>query len=489
MIFLNFILNDYINKNLHSSNRAVIEGDKTYYYHDLNQAVSFYRGFFIDNNVTKVMICLLQSFTSYSIIIGAYLSNTTYCPIDIYAPELRKKYFIDSFAPELIITSRKLSLPSKISTPILFIEDLELNSRKNNICYDSLPQHRLSNSIAYVIFTSGSTGLPKGVAVSRSTLNNFVEFAHNEYQLRTSDVYGQFSNLSFDLSVFDIFVAFSSGVTVIPFTTKGMKLLPAKMIEKYKITYWHSVPSVVDLIPFDKLSENSLQSLRIMNFAGEPLFTSTVQKLFSKNKKMVIYNVFGHTETTFVTFQKLNINNYLRFSDSTISIGHTIPNYKIDLWNVKDGVGEIVITGLIADGYINGDEQNAFRIIENDGNIERAFVSGDYAYYKDGNLFFSGRKDSQIKHKGNRIDLNEVDNALRLLGYNSCTIYLRNKIYSFVLTSKAIEKNIIDELSLVLPDYYLPNHILAIDCFPYTSSNKIDKCKLIQIINNLQISN
>ena len=480
---MSFILDDFIYRNLHSSNRAVIEGDKTYYYHDLNQAVSFFRELFVEKKVSKVMICLPQSFISYAIIIGAYLSNTTYCPIDIYAPELRKEYFIDSYVPELIIASRKIPLPSKISSSILFIEDLEPNSMKN-IRYNSLPQHRLTNSIAYVIFTSGSTGLPKGVAVSRSTLNNFVEFAHNEYQLQASDVYGQFSNLSFDLSVFDIFVAFSSGATVIPFATKGMKLLPAKMIDKYKITYWHSVPSVVDFIPFDKLNENSLQSLRIMNFAGEPLFVSTVQKLFSTNKNMVIYNVFGHTETTFVTFQKLTKTNYLRFSDSTISIGHTIPNYKIDLRNVKDGVGEIVITGLIADGYINGDELNAFSIIENNGHTERAFFSGDYAYYKNGNLFFSGRKDSQIKHKGNRIDLNEVDNALRILGFNSFTVYFRNKIYSFVLTSKATEKNIIDELSLVLPDYYLPNQIFAIDRFPYTSSNKIDKSKLIQIIND-----
>lgn len=484
---MNFALEDKIQKALESSHCAVIEGEQTYSYREFANAVYYFRDYFLNNEVRRVMICLPQSFLAYAMIIGAFLSYTTYCPIDTAAPAFRKSYFIETFKPDLIISSKKYTFPEQFSAQIKLIEDFcfpccdDYRGSKDD---SEQMHHRLNNTTAYVIFTSGSTGLPKGVAVSRATLSNFVEFALLEYEIDSSDVWGQFSNLCFDLSVFDIFVAFSGGATVVPIATKGAKLLPTKIINKHKITYWHSVPSVMELIAFDKLPADSLNSLRVMNFAGEPLFAETVSKLFAMNSRMLIYNVFGHTETTFVTYQKLTATNYHLYSDSTISIGRPIPNYRVWLQEENGGVGQIVISGLIAEGYLNGDDSNAFRTLESDGRIDRYFVSGDYAYYKDDNLYFFGRVDSQIKHKGNRIDLNEIDNAFRLLGYNSVTIYHKNKILSFVISVDGIHPQLINQLATILPDYSIPNHIYYVDQFPYNASNKIDKSVLLNYIDN-----
>lgn len=236
------------------------------------------------------------------------------------------------------------------------------------------------------------------------------------------------------------------------------------------------------MINFDSLKKNSLQSLRIMNFAGEALFPHTVRKLFLVNENLRIYNVFGHTETTFAMYQRLEAHNYEKYFDSTVSIGKPIPNYKVYLRNVKDGIGEIVISGFIADGYLGENDSKAFQTLEKDGTAEYSFLSGDYGYYSGEKLYFWGRTDTQIKHKGNRIDLNEIDNAFRIWGYNSATVYYQNKIISFVSGTNDAEEMIKEHLRMQLPDYYIPQKIILLPNMLYNASNKIDKKSLIELL-------
>lgn len=483
-------LEEKIEKNLCGSDLAVINNNVSYSYQEFGNAVLSFKEYYTANQIQRVMICLPQSFLAYAAIIAAYLAHTTFCPIDVDAPLLRKKYFIDTYMPELILTEANMDIPVSTNIEIIdvdaFWNEYRNVASKNSDCKkDGLIQ---VNNIAYVIFTSGSTGVPKGVMVSRTVLENFVEFGLKEYSITNNDIWGQFSKLSFDLSTFDIFVAIAGGATLVPIATKGSKLLPARMIDKYKITYWHSVPSVIDLINFNALSANSLQSLRIMNFAGEALYPETVRRLFEKNSKMAIYNVFGHTETTFAMYQKLNIDNYQDFFESTVSIGETIPNYTVTLQNVAEGIGEIVISGLIAEGYIGEEHSDAFICQEINGKVQKSFVSGDYGYYSNGHLYFWGRTDTQIKHRGNRIDLNEIDNAFRSFGYFSKTLYFEGQILSFITTTNNEVDVIMDQLRTVLPDYYIPQKIYELQQMPINSSNKIDKNSLLKILQETRDS-
>ena len=472
-----------------SSRCAVQEKDAAYTYRQLGAAVRFFRAYLVRSGVRRIMLCLPQSFQAYALILSAYLARVTYCPVDPDAPPYRKRYFVDVYRPDLIVTNSKTDFPDDLPAPVI---------RLDAFCQDKLelpeppaPQAAQrgseENPPAYVIFTSGSTGMPKGVSVSRAVLRNFVSFGLEEYGVTPADVWGQFSKLSFDLSVFDIFVAVAAGARLIPIASRGAKLLPARMIEKYGITYWHSVPSVMELIAFDRCG-GQLNTLRIMNFAGEPLYPEIVKKLFAVNPTITIYNVFGHTETTFAMYQKLTAADYARYADSTMSIGRPIPNYDVFLHNERDGIGEIVITGLIADGYIGETAHTAFRTILHNGVGERAFFSGDYAYSRRGNLYFWGRTDSQIKLRGNRIDLNEIDNAFRVLGFRSATIYHQDAIVSFLLGDENAPARIREGLLTILPEYSIPQKIVPVDTIPYNTNGKIDRGALFQLLGKTEDS-
>lgn len=477
---------DLLEYNFNSSDCAVIENDISYSYRQLGAAVRSFEEYYVNNDIQRVMLSLPQSFLAYAAMLAAYLTKTIYCPIDIDAPVMRKAYFIEKFKPELILTQKTTELPDDVNSLITDIEEFRLSGSSDaDFVHPSgeiIACEARLNQIAYVIFTSGSTGYPKGVAVSRRVLENFVGFGLDEYRITNKDIWGQFSKLSFDLSTFDVFVAAAGRAALVPIASKGLKLLPAQMIDKYKITYWHSVPSVMDLINFNALKEYSLQSLRIMNFAGEALFPHTVRKLFLANKNLRIYNVFGHTETTFAMYQRLEAHNYEQYFDSTVSIGKPIPNYKVYLRNVKNGIGEIVISGFIADGYLGENDSKAFQTLEKDGTAEYSFLSGDYGYYSGEKLYFWGRTDTQIKHKGNRIDLNEIDNAFRTWGYNSATVYYQSKIISFVSGTNDDEGMITEYLRMQLPDYYIPQKIIFLPKMLYNASNKIDKKSLIELL-------
>ncbi|MBO4616101.1 MAG: AMP-binding protein [Lachnospiraceae bacterium] len=472
------MLSDKIRQCFDLDKIAVVDEYGMHSYKELGIQVKHFQNFFEVNSARKVMIQLRQGFDAYSIILAAYLAGTEYCPIDVECPKDRIEYCKGVYNPDLVIVDEKLidtwfSENVYCVSQILEKDDATL-IRKTKEC----------NSNAYTIFTSGSTGVPKGVSVSRHALENFVNFGNKEYHIDIADVCSQFSNLTFDLSVFDIFMALSNGAMLVAFPSMFSRMIPDVLIEKYKITYWHSVPNVIHF--FMKKENIDLSSIRIFNFAGEAFGSAEAKFLFDKNRKCKIYNVFGHTETTFCMYQKLEYDTFLDFCDNTVSIGKTIPGYEVALKNVDDdGIGEIVIIGdEIAEGYLSEDEKKAFNKIQIANREYRYFVSGDYGYLKNGNMYFWGRKDDQCKIAGYRIDTNEIDKACMELGMVSCTISLEKKLYTFLLGTFSDEEMLMAKkaLSSKLESYKVPSKIISIKEFPYNTNNKIDKKVLRELI-------
>ena len=463
-------------------NIAVRDRNKSWQYGDFYEHTTYAKEFFITNKTSKVCICLEQGFLAYTLIWGCFLAGVTFCPINIGSPLDRKKLYIEKFAPDIILCESGDELLSLQEIHTIEVDDF---FRSINDFVPLNPPPESSSEIAYVIFTSGSTGLPKGVMVKRVGLENFLKWSTSEYRVSNEDVWGQYSNLGFDLSIADIFTAILCGATLVPIAAPGEKLLPGKMIEKYGITFWHSVPSIVDLMDkYGHINKHMLRTLKIMTFCGEKLFPSQLEKLFTAKPDLVVYNTYGPTEITiFCTAIKLDALNYKDYSENTVSIGKALPGWDVQLVNMVNGIGEIVVYGdNIAKGYLDDPDtiDSPFQVEETSGVIKRKYHTGDYAQYINNDLYFVGRKDTQIKVMGHRVDLSEIDYFLREYGCVSCvSAFDNNKIISFVICENYNEESLRKFLSNKLPAYYMPQHIVQLTEFPKNSSGKTDVKALV----------
>ena len=474
---------NYIISQLNNNNIAVVEDNKSWSYSDFATYSLRVYEYLKSNKINRIMICLPQSFYAYAIIWGAYCAKVTFCPVATSTPLERIKYYSSQFMPDIIVSDCYGAFDNRcISSCDLFTKPFI----KRVPPLISQTDDRL---LAYVIFTSGSTGLPKGVMIERRSLENFLGWSTSEYDIKPGDKWGQYSNLGFDLSICDIFTAILKGATLIPISGKAEKLLPAKVIKNKKITFWHSVPSVIDLINKAKhLNLYFLGSLKTMVFCGEKLFPSQIEMLFNINPSLVIYNTYGPTETTIIcSFVKLTVENYKQFCHNTVSIGQALPGFELSLSDDKENANEIIIiSDYIASGYLNcGDKlKMPFEKIIKNGIQTSKYKTGDFGEIIEDNLYFIARRDSQIKIMGYRIDLNEIDYRLREYGCKtSITTYYNSKIISFVIHEKYDSDKIIKYLSEYLPVYYLPHIIINKQEFPYNVNGKIDINKLLKDVN------
>lgn len=464
-------------------NIAVIDGAKEINYLDfMNLVVIISNNLISIKDKPKVAFDLNQSIESYALIIATLNISGTYCPLNTQAPINRKKQILDEFKPDILIIEEKNKTNNyHISNVFLISSLLEGKFVQLNIDYNQ-------NDTIYVIYTSGSTGSPKGVMISRKALNKFLEWSIPTYNAKGGDIWGQFSLLSFDLSIVDIFTCLCSGATLLVMSDVASKLRPSNTIEKNKINIWHSIPSAVEFMMKNDAAHNSdFSSLKLMSFCGEPLRQYHLDFLFKKNIRLRIFNTYGPTEgTLFCTWNEFNSNDYENYCESTMSIGEPIPGWNLQL-NKINGLEEkeIIIYGdYIGQGYLVNDSNSKFKSIEVNGNVVNSFETGDLVIEKKGNLFFSCRKDRQLKIKGHRIEPDEIDFMInKLIGKVSITLAKNNFLYSFVETNEEINENEVKELLCKkLEPYKIPNIIYTISEIHRNSNLKVNYNELLKLI-------
>ncbi len=465
---------------------AVVDGNRNWTYRQFADHVLRSASFFKTHGIKKLLLDLPQNFHSYALVIGAYISGTTFCPVNSLLTEARKSYFILQFEPDLIISEDR----AFESIPELPVVDIQYIFSSGVLCDKSSFNNFSGTEIAYVIFTSGSTGLPKGVKVTRASLENFLNWSTNEYGVKTGDKWAQYSNLGFDLCICDIFTVIECIGTLVIFRDLSQKLFPGNHIKVQQIKFWQSVPTVLDfLFERNHITHEILGQVKVMTFCGEPLYPHQLKLLFEANKDLIVYNTYGPTEgTIFCTFSKLTIDNYKDYCGKTVSIGNPIPGYKIRLDNIEKSIGEIVIlSNYVSAGYLNEINLNKSFSNENyQGELVSTYHTGDFGYYHDGHLYFAQRKDAQIKIMGHRIDLSEIDYYIREFGYKTCvTVYRQKKIISFIKSDSMEEKKLRKYLRVKLPSYYSPNLIINTDTFPYSENLKINIQELSNSILNI----
>jgi len=436
------------------------------------------------NEMPKVVIDLHQSFEAYALIVAVLNVGGTFCPLNPNSPIERKNHVIREFNPDIVVVESENIDPLFKGKKVSSISRL---MRSKNTVVPIFREYD-PNSTAYIIYTSGSTGVPKGVMISRKALNKFLEWSIPTYNAGTGDIWGQFSLLSFDLSLVDIFTCLCSGATLLVLADPASKIRPSSIIEKGKMTIWHSVPSAIDfMIKSDESKKANFSSLKLMSFCGEPLKKYHLDFLFSKNKHLKVFNTYGPTEgTLFCTWQELKSDDYLEYYTSTMSIGKPIPGWNLYLKPIeKIKEKEIVIYGdYIGKGYIGEPHQNNFKKLNISGKRFSVFETGDLITEEGGNLYFSCRKDRQVKVMGHRIELNEIDVWNRqFFNKPSVSINIDNALYSFIETEKTIDESEIREfLSKKLETYKIPRAFFAIKEIPRNDNLKVNTKALIGLI-------
>jgi len=279
----------------------------------------------------------------------------------------------------------------------------------------------LPGTLAYVVYTSGSTGTPKPVAISHAALANRIAWGRHAFALGPDDVILQNTSFGFDVSIWEIFTALCSGTTtrlvVSPEAAAGNPSLLVETIRRWDVTVMGLVPSVLELV----LQEPNLEAcscLRHVFAGGERLDNRTREAFFRRLPTARLYNFYGPAEATVdSTYFECRSGP----AERDVPIGRPIGNFRTMILDAEDqlvppGVpGELCVGGVgLARGYLNAPRLTAERFVPDPfANGQRVYRTGDVARYRrDGQIEYLGRADNQIKLRGMRVELGEIERQL-----------------------------------------------------------------------------
>lgn len=463
-------------------NPAVILGDTYVSYASLDALIRKIAAALVasSQNNPKVLIAMSQSPPAYAAMLATLIAGGTFCPIDVNGPEQRNVHIVQSFVPDVLLFDS--SCPKKVleeSSPVAHRMDASALQATDL----ALPKCEW-NEAAYVIFTSGSTGQPKGVKAAREAVSCVVHEEQQYYKVKIGDRWSQYSNLGYDMGVMDVFQALCHGATLIPVTSPREHLLPALAIKQRQITIWQSVPSVLELmIQANHVNLDLLSSLRLMIFCGEPLLPKHLEVLFDACPDLEVFNAYGATETTgFNTINQLTRDN---FKDScasiSVAIGSQVQGWTVELQGGENAEeGELVIIGdNLSLGYWQDEERTAaaFKQQKKGSRMTRAYHTGDYGRRIGGKLYCQGRLDRQVKIRGERIELGEIDVLLTQSGYSAAySVVHDSEIYSFVECASYVdEEQVRSRLARELPRHGVPRVIRVVANLPKNANGKVDR--------------
>jgi amino acid adenylation domain-containing protein len=370
---------------------------------------------------------------------------------------------------------------------------------------EALPSEANSGAIAYLVFTSGSTGEPKGVPISHSNVRGYIEYIADRYDLTERDRVSQEFDLTFDLSVHDMFVCWERGACLFCVPERSV-MLPAKFVRDHELTMWFSVPWVASALARMRLLQpGCFPSLRYSLFGGEPLSAKYAQLWQEAAPNSIVENLYGPTEST------IAISHY-RW-DPAMSPGECLNGIVPIGWMfngqrgcivdgsqqvISDGEsGELCLAGSqVTTGYWNDPEKAQQQFIRLSG-------TGDIFWYRTGDLVkrgangclhFLGRIDHQVKIRGYRVELQEIDSALRKLCGTEQVVTVpwpakngsADGVVAFVSGLESLDqRRILNACREILPDYMVPKEITVVEELPLNVNGKIDRTKLVQVLEGL----
>jgi amino acid adenylation domain-containing protein len=416
--------------------------------------------------------------------IGVWKVGAIYLPINHTYPEDRISFITEDSNVKMIISDSSTLTQVDVMKP----SEIEMSRFDEVVVY-------APSDIAYIIYTSGSTGTPKGTLVTHRNAINMAIGHEKAYGLSESHRVMLFSSIAFDASI---------GEILAPLLTKGSIAIASETVindieEFYSFTEQFNVNSVW-LTPsyINILDETRMKHIANIYSVGE---AAIVKDAVRFGQYANFYNGYGPTETSVfaTTYKVCTDKNY-----QTIPIGQPIPNAKLYVVDENGllqpiGVpGELWIGGDgVSMGYLNQPKLTAEKFIENPFGKGRVYKSGDLVKWNvNGEIEYIKRIDEQLKIRGFRVELGEIENVIRSVkGVNHATVIVKGestdkRLVAYIVHEPHVTKeNIKDEIALFMPDFMVPSYFVSMEEIPRNMNGKIDKSKLpdIEMINETEI--
>ena len=431
-----------------------------------------------------VALCAERSIEMIVAIFAVLKAGGAYVPIDPSYPKERIQYMLQDSGIRLVLTQARIEalLPKHAGVNVSI--DLGAGAYTTNTA--NLNTAITPHDLAYVIYTSGSTGQPKGTLLEHNGLCAFVQSQSEALGLDESSRMLQFASLSFDASVWEIFTALVSGASLV--LAPRDQLMPgpelAQLLVEQGITVVMLPPSALAVMPLQSFPE-----LRVLLVGGDVCPPELLRCWLAPYRR--VFNAYGPTECTVYATIAL-------CSDQVLppNIGKPIANSRTYLLDQKQNlipigvIGEICIGGVgVGRGYLNRSELTAERFVPDPylGTAARIYRTGDLGrYLHDGSIEFIGRMDQQIKVRGYRIELAEVESALKRLDVvREAVAVTRGEVPSerrlvAYYAGEVEPGEVRAKLAMTLPQYMIPEILLRLESLPLLPNGKVNRKGLPQ---------
>lgn len=423
-------------------------------------------------------------------LLGVLKAGAAYLPLEKGNPPERVALMLDQCGVSVILTHSSLRSELPKGRWVILSLD-ELQSQISSQSTHNVKSAVELDNLAYVIYTSGSTGSPKGVMISNRSISNHLQWRRSRYPLTHQDAFLQKASVSFDISVWEIFGTLVNGgrlVMVGEHEQRDSRSI-VQMIRQHEVTVAHFGPGMLEAVLREGIGR--CESLRLVYCGGEELSPETERRFFEQCRAE-LKNQYGPTEATV----DATIWDCDRDHDhpSKLPIGRPIANTQVSIldeqWrNVPVGiVGEIYLSGEgLARGYVGRPQQTAESFIPNPFATrpgDRMYRTGDLGRFRpDGNIDYIGRRDLQVKVRGYRIELEEVESAIkREQGVTEAVVMAEGEGEKRILVGYIEGEVVIAELrkslSARLPYYMVPTKYERVTLMPRTLSGKVDRQRL-----------
>lgn len=499
---------DYLEENVEKfpqKDALYFEGEKMTY-SEFNKKVNSLANYIISKNLKHNSIIGIMHERSFEMLISIYAAlkaGCAYMPMDPHFPNDRIEFMLEDSEAPIVLTHSKWLEKLPMAKECVEVDKFNFEKYSN----ENPKINVSSNDVAYVIYTSGSTGKPKGAQIQHHSAINRIKWMHEHYPLLAEDVILQKTPYTFDVSVWELFWWSMYGGSLKILVPEGHKdpLEIINAIEEKKVTHMHFVPSMLmAFLQYLKINKNQILKLKTLKYvfaSGEALQSEHVKDFYSLlgENGTILINLYGPTECTVdVSCYECPKENI----PSIIPIGKPIDNTQLLILDKANkllpiGVaGELIISGvLVGKGYIKRDELTNEKFIKNEYyDSEKMYKTGDLArWLPDGNIEYLGRIDNQIKIRGLRVELGDIENTI--LKYSSIaetvvTVFenMGEKYLCayFTATEEIGIQGLKEALSKELPDYMVPTYYVQLEKMPLNHNGKIDRKALPKPDTNIE---